>query len=29
MDRDAGGTYYVLSGGMRGNADDSSVFSYR
>ncbi len=26
MDRDAGGTCYVLSGGMRGKADDSSVF---
>ena len=25
MDRDAGGTCYVLSGGMRGKADDSSV----
>mgnify|MGYP006928865367 FL=1 len=29
MDRDAGGTCYVLSGGMWGKADDSSVFSYR
>lgn len=29
MDCDAGGTCYVLSGGMRGKADDSSVFSYR
>ena len=28
MDRDAGGTCYVLSGGMRGKAGDSSVFSY-
>ena len=28
MDRDAGGTCYVLSGGMWGKADDSSVFSY-
>ena len=25
MDRDAGGTCYVLSGGMRGKADDSGV----
>ena len=25
MDRDAGGTCYVLSGGMWGKADDSSV----
>ena len=28
MDRDAGGTCYVLSGGMRGKADDSSVFAW-
>ena len=27
MDRDAGGTCYVLSGGMRGKADDGGVFS--
>ena len=29
MNRDAGGTCYVLSGGMRGKADDSGVFSGR
>lgn len=29
MAHDAGGTCYVLSGGMRGKADDSGVFSGR